>query len=230
MDPTTIAFICAGLLGALVGSGELITRYRDEPLRALTSTPALFYILVNVLASVLAYWMMVYFDWTVAKGLTGGALLGMRVLVAGTASMALFRSSLFTVRVGDQDIAVGPSSFLQAIMAAADREVDRLRAVARARVVCKAMADRDHELTVKVLPAMCLALMQNLSDEERTQINAGVASVEKMTVLSPRVRSYLMGLIILDAIGEHGLESVVEALKNDLLPQAAAGGLGGPGI
>ncbi len=46
--------------------------------------------------------------------------------------MALFRSSLFVVRVGGEDVGVGPSSLLGALMSVADRGVDRLRGSKRA--------------------------------------------------------------------------------------------------
>lgn len=212
----------AGALGAFVGIGELITRYRDEPLRALSSKPALFYVLVNLLASVFAYALMVYFNWTVAEGLTDEALHGMRVVVAGTASMALFRSSLFTVRVGDRDIAVGPSSFLQAIMSAADREVDRDRAIKRAQIVSSTMSDLDFAVSANMLPEMCLALMQNLTDDEVTEIKESVAILASTTVLGDRVRCYLLGLILLGAVGEDGLKSIVNTLKKELLPPPVA--------
>ena len=45
--------------------------------------------------------------------------------------MALFRTSLFTVRAGDRDVGVGPGSLLQTLRDAVDREVDRARGQAR---------------------------------------------------------------------------------------------------
>ena len=222
MDTThLVSGAIAGAVGAFVGMGELITRYRDEPLRALSCGPALVYVFVNLLASVLAYTLMVYFNWTVAEGLSDQALHGMRVVVAGTASMALFRSSLFTVRVGDRDIAVGPSSFLQAIMGAADRAVDRDRAIKRAQIVTAAMAELDFSISADVLPEMCLALMQNLTDDEITEMKDTVATLKSIDVLEDRVRCYLLGLILIGAVGEEGLKSIISALKKDLLPPSA---------
>src|SRR5213075_2977163 len=40
-------YLAAIYIGAVVGLGELVARYRDAPERALTTTPAILYILIN---------------------------------------------------------------------------------------------------------------------------------------------------------------------------------------
>ena len=50
-------------LGALVGSGELVSRYRDAPAGALRTWPALFYTLINMAASIVALFVIHVFHW-----------------------------------------------------------------------------------------------------------------------------------------------------------------------
>jgi hypothetical protein len=101
--PDLVDYLVAALLGALVGGTELVSRYRDAPQSALLSRPAWLYVFLNASASALALWL----------------------------AMALFRTSLFTVRAGDRDVGVGPGSLLQTLRDAVDREVDRARGQAR---------------------------------------------------------------------------------------------------
>lgn len=113
MDVSVLDYVAVALLGGLVGAGELSSRYRDAPGRALYTRPVLFYILLNIAASVIALALTHTFGWTFgASGKPGDATVRWtQVLVAGIGAMALFRTSLFTVRAGDRDIAVGPGSF-----------------------------------------------------------------------------------------------------------------------
>jgi hypothetical protein len=52
MDGSWLDWIAVALLGGVVGSSELISRYKDEPGTAMKSRPAVFYILINAAASV----------------------------------------------------------------------------------------------------------------------------------------------------------------------------------
>jgi hypothetical protein len=106
---------------------------------ALRSGAAIFYMALNVAASVIALGLIRVFDWRFGVTAGGAALRWMQVAVAGTAAMALFRTSLFTIHAADRDIGVGPGSFLQIFRDAADRATDRLRARARGEQVSKLM-------------------------------------------------------------------------------------------
>ncbi len=110
-------------LGGLVAVGELVARYRDKPTSALLLPSSLFYVAVNAAASGAALGLIHGFGWQF--GQKGAAAAITQVLVAGFGSLAFFRSSLFTVRVGSTDVGVGPSAVLDSILAAADRATDR---------------------------------------------------------------------------------------------------------
>ena len=96
-----------GRLGDLVGVGELVSRYRDEPAAAFRSAAAYCYLGLNAVAGVLGLALVHTFGWTfgVDPGSGETAVRWTQAVVAGTASLALLRSSLFLVRVGNQDSA-----------------------------------------------------------------------------------------------------------------------------
>ena len=203
-------WLLVGLVGALVGIGELVSRYRDAPDRALRTPAAYLYVGLNVGASVAALGVARAFGWTfgVAEA-NPTALRWTQVAVAGFGAMALFRSALFNVRVGDQDVAVGPASFLQIVLAAADRGVDRLRAQARAvSNVSFARAD-------VALSAFCLGLMQNLSKEDQDQFGRQLAALRNAS-MDDQMKVLSLGLAIMNAVGEDVLETAVKVLGPQL--------------
>ena len=51
MPENTLQWLVTGLLGGLISSAEIISRYRDEPDSALRTWPSLFYMLLNAIAS-----------------------------------------------------------------------------------------------------------------------------------------------------------------------------------
>jgi len=115
------------VLGILVGLAELVSRYRDAPQSVLYKPPALLYLALNGAASGLALALIRGYGWTF--GAAAGPARWTQLLVAGVGAMAFLRTSLFTVRAGDRDIAVGPATFLQIFRDAADR-ADRGRSSA----------------------------------------------------------------------------------------------------
>jgi hypothetical protein len=208
-----IDYLVAFLMGAMVGTAELIARYRDEPRRALMTIPAIFYLLLNALAAVVALGLIRVFGWSF--GATGDALHWTQVLAAGFGSMALFRTSLFVVRAGNEDIGIGPNGFLQVLLAAADRGVDRLRAQDRAPRVGAIMAAVSFDKAYEALPAHCLALMQNLSQEEQKRLAEQVGKLRD-SKMSAQLKTQLLGLALMNAVGEDVLQASVQALSKEI--------------
>src|SRR5205807_1037822 len=63
-----------------------------------------------------------------------------QVLLAGFGAMAFLRTSVFTLRVANHDVGIGPSALVQSLLRAVDSAVDRLRALNRDQVVTTTMA------------------------------------------------------------------------------------------
>jgi len=136
--------------------------------------------------------------------------------------MAFFRTSLFLVRVGDRDVGVGPSGFLQIFLSAADRSVDRLRAQSRSEAVGKIMGPAvgtvgpvDYGKAFKALPPYCLALMQNLPAEDQQELARALGQLDQGTA-DPSVRVLLLGLELINVVGIDVLTEAVKALGDQI--------------
>jgi hypothetical protein len=211
-DPKTVDYWAVCLFGGVVGLGEILSRYRDAPRRVIASAPALFYVLINAGAAALALYLIRVFGWDFGMGTTDGAKLRwIQVLVSGLGAMALFRSSLFTVRIGGEDVGVGPSSFLQVILMATDREVDRERATARAQQVAQIMEGLSFQKISTALPTLCLALMQNLPEEDQQALGRQVAELQTAP-FDDRIKTLTLGLKLMNVVGDGVLRGAVLAL------------------
>lgn len=208
-------FAAVALFGLLVGTTELVSRYRDKPIAPLGTWPGVIYVATNAVASVAALWILLQ------KGVTfdfGGTLppdVG-RVLLAGFGTMVLFRSSLFTVRVGDTDVSIGPAAVLQIILGAADRACDRLRAGPRSERVQLIMRGVSFERARLALPLHCFSLMQNVSTAEQTQILQTIDALATKP-MSDEVKAYSLGLLMMNVVGEEVLEKAIAVLGTPIL-------------
>lgn len=211
----TFAYLCVAGLGGLVGAGELISRYQDAPRQAILSAPGLFYVLLNVLVSVLALAAVAILDAPAdaAAGRSAEELLNL-ILASGLGAMALFRAKLITLRVGEKDVSVGPSMVLEVVLHAADRAVDRQRAEPRAQFVSQLMSQVSFEEAKLVLPSYCFALMQNVPVEEEQRIGLDVAALSTAD-MPDRVKALNLGLMLLNVVGETVLEIAVQNLKDE---------------
>ncbi|MGB9180908.1 MAG: hypothetical protein WCB68_16875 [Pyrinomonadaceae bacterium] len=209
-------YLAVAFLGALVGAGELVSRYRDEPTRALLTRqggmiPALLYVMINSVAGLAALKLIHVFGWNFGGQETQSNTRYTQVLVASFGAMALFRSSFFTLRVGGQDMGVGPSSVLKILLDATDRAVDRRRARGRSGEVSQIMKAVSFAKASEVLPAYCIALMQNLSQEDQRQLGNQVKELGPST-MDDHFKSLLLGLAILNFVGIDVLKAAVDAL------------------
>lgn len=208
----------AGLIGMAVAIGELTSRYRDEPIKALFSIPALVYVLINAGASVIALSLARDLGLLKATESLGQASLPwFEVLGAGFGAMVLLRSSVFRIRVGsDEDVEIGPSSFLLSLLNAADRAVDRLRAQERAWTVARIMENVAHDRALAFLPAYITALMQNLSPEDQGRFSEGVKRIRDQEGPSEQVKALTVGLLAMNYAGEGVLQAAVFSLASEI--------------
>jgi hypothetical protein len=214
---SALAWFVVALLGGALGTAELMSRYRDSPIKAIGTWPAILYILINIGASAGAYALAQVFGWSFPLGnaKTPASNEWSLVLICGLSAMALFRSSLFVRRVGDRDVGVGPISFLQVFLNAADAEVDRGRAVDRAAKVTAVMKNVRYEKAQKVLPPFCLALMQNLSDDVQRDLARSLQLLDGNSMPSDQ-KTRLLGLELVNVVGLAVLEHAVSSLGDQI--------------
>jgi hypothetical protein len=199
---------------------ELASRYRDRPAVLVTVPSAWLYALVNAAASVVALLLVNAFGWTFG-GVPKGALTVLRVLVASLTSLALFRSSLFTVRIGDADVGVGPSTVLMTLLGIADRGVDRRRAGDRSRQVTKIMSEVSFSRARLALPAFCLALLQNVPPAEQHDLAIAVDALAASS-MSDKQKGYALGLLLMNVAGPDVLSNAVSALRAEIIEVTGA--------
>ena len=214
-------YLLVGLFGACVAIGELVSRYRDEPVRALLTPSAVLYVALNAGASLAALALIRAFGWTF--GVTGtsddAAVRWTQTLVAGFGALALFRSSLFTVRVGDKDVGVGPSAFLQSVLDAADRGIDRTRANERSRLVGDVMKNISFEKAHQSLPAYSLGLLQNPAPDTQAQLGRQIETLRTST-MPDSAKVLILGLLLMNVLGGEVLRSAVNALREEIAKPA----------
>lgn len=204
-------YTIAAALGAVVSSGEIVARYRDEPWDTLRSLPAIFYMLINALASMGALTVVRTFNINFGANETNTPLI--QVIVAGLGAMMIFRSAFFTMRVGDQDVAVGAVSFLQVMLDAVDREVDRRRAILRADRVRRIMQGIAFEKALTALPTYSIALMQNMEDDDQKKLLDDLNKLSAFPDFDDAVKSQILGLAVMNYLGEDVLQASVDALR-----------------
>ncbi|GAB4195108.1 MAG: hypothetical protein Tsb002_27290 [Wenzhouxiangellaceae bacterium] len=200
------------LIGALVGATELMARYPDSPLRAIRNHCGFSYLLTNACGAVAALYLIRVFGWDF--GLHGGLgspqVLLVQWLAAAFGAMSVLRSSVFTVRIGDTDLGVGPAAVLQVLLNAADREVDRMRAAERSAAVKAAMLGISDYAQIKIaLPTHCMALMQNVSTEEEKRIRQVADNIDRLAI-ADSLKVLNLGLVLLGIVGETVLQTAVK--------------------
>jgi hypothetical protein len=207
--------IAAVGIGCAIGASEIISRYRDLPWGALSSLPAAGYVALNGAASALALAVISTFGWKF--GASPHSVEFVRVAVAGFGAMAVLRSSLLTVHAGGQDVTIGPNSLLMVLLSACDRGIDRQRAADRADEVKRIMEGVSFVKARDSLPAVALALMQNLGPPDQAALGFEVEKLSNAAEITDDAKSLLLGLAIATTVGPHVLESAKEALGSEIL-------------
>jgi hypothetical protein len=218
-------YLLVALFGGLVGVVELVSRYRDAPMRATLTITGLVYVAVNLLSSVAALALARLFGWNFGfdPSTQDQLVRWSQVIAAGFGAMLLFRTSLFTVRSGEEDVGVGLNSLLKVILDAADRAVGRTRAKARALTVAALMEGKSFAKAKDQLPTVCIAMIPNFPPEEGARLKDRVKLIDG-AALPHKAKLLTLGLTLVDSFGENVLRAAVESLGDDILTASAKRG------
>jgi hypothetical protein len=210
-------YLLVGLLGGLIALGELATRYRDRPLVALRVPGPYVYVGVNVAASIGALALIRHYGWTF--DLDGEAARTTRILIAGFGAMAVLRSALFVVRVGDRDVPVGPGAFLSGLAEVADsaiaRSVEKKHLESRMLLAQLGVGGVPFERVRVALPAYALALSGKLSAEDQSELATRVNEIGASNV-PESMKIVLLGTLLIEVVGEDVFEVAIRAVETDL--------------
>jgi hypothetical protein len=207
-----LQYLAVALIGACVGIGELVSRYKDDPYEAIRNRHAVLYTVINVLASVIA---LLALKTVGDQGILGEQNAAHRIgytLLAGFGAMSVLRSSAFTLRAGNDDIAIGPSALLQIILSATDRAVDRARATVRAERMAKTMQSLEFNQISKALPQLAFTMMQNVSSEEKQDLSDEISRLQDHD-MDAVMKSICLGLALSNIVGQGVVDAAVAALR-----------------
>jgi hypothetical protein len=214
-------YFWVSVLGGLIGIVELVSRYRDDPARAITQFPAIMYIAFNVGASILALYLILQIkpDWLIGENGDLTKVTPARwiliIFVAGTAALAFFRSSIFRAKIDDVSVPVGPALILDSLLGVLDRAVDRSIAKPRSEAIKRIMEEVDFDKAQEALSSYCIALMQNLPDDESRRLANRLNEVRTST-MPKDIKVLTLGLALLNTFGEDVLDKAREALKDQI--------------
>jgi hypothetical protein len=210
MMDNILQWLVAGLLGGVISSAEIISRYRDEPDNALRTWPSVFYMFLNALAALVSLAVIHVFGWTF--GITDPSTIGWaQAGIAGIGAMAILRASLFSVKINNETVPIGFGRFLEVLLTSVDRAVEE-----RGKAVSEIMKTVAFEKAYEALPSYCLALLQNLPQAEQDQLGKKIGLLFNTAGISPRVKSLLLGLALMNLVGENVLRAAVANLGKDL--------------
>ena len=220
MSHIAVQIAIVAVLAGLVGVGELLSRYRSDPMYSVWQVPAAWlYIAINAAAGVIALLLIREFGWTF--GATGDTVGLWRVLVAGFGALAVLRSSLFTARIGNQDVDVGPSLVLGALLEACDRDVDRKSAGRIVQGVSDLVSGLDANRVLFTVPVVCLALMQNFPPASQAQLATDLKKIQDDPNFDPGQKAVVVVVTLTKYLGSGLVHKVVQQLRPVLMPVAA---------
>jgi hypothetical protein len=215
-------YVAVFVLAAIVAAAELVARYKDNPLSAVRSLPAVFYIAFNGVIGLAALYILVVFAPDLfgydscAKGAATGcveAKISM-VLAAAFGSLAVMRSAFARVTIEGQDLGIGPSAIIEIFQRTADREVDRQRAFRRMDELPKKLREMPLDIVNTTLPALCVELMQNLSAEEKQGLDRRIKLIAELRV-HEKMRPLIVALILQEVVGKDALVKAFDKIVTD---------------
>lgn len=208
-----IAYAVVMAIGFVVGATELMSRYKDAPLKVFLTWSAWVFLTLNMIASATALTLVDVFGEKAFANLEGETQKAFgRVLLAGFGAMAFLRSAVFRFRIDQTDVPVGPSVLLDILTRIFDREVDRSRAIDRALRSPEIMKSMPAATACGELPLVCIALMQNLTADEQQSLGKQIALIRDDKVLSDAGKSLIAGLTLTNFVGVKVLDEAVKSI------------------
>ena len=215
-DIVIISYIISACIGISVGLTELLSRYKDAPWAASTSMAGLIYLAFNGFVSfVTLYLIRVVFP--ISEMVAGNPpsdikTLATHCLLAGFGSMALLRSSIFTIQIGGKDVPIGLAAVIDIFRNTMDRDVARVRVGPRAQQVRDIMSDVSFVRAYEALSSISFALLQNVSAEEQASLRQQIDALANQTGRSDQDKALELGLILADAVGFPALNTAKDTL------------------
>jgi hypothetical protein len=207
-----LLYFWAFTVGMLAAFVEIITKFPDEPLKSLGTTEALIYHAVNGGIAAFSLWVLVLFKVSSQTDLDKLKI----VLAASLGSMAVMRSKLFNVKVGEEDISVGPEQIVKVFFRFMEESIGRVRALSRINFVTEVMNNLNFQ-NIRTHTIAMLDSVQTLSVERKTDLETKMSRISEAEPQEPQLKSYLLGFLLLDAMGEAFVRRLYQERKAEWL-------------
>ena len=209
-----IEYFFAFMLGMVTAFAEIISKFRDEPLKAFRTMEAAAYHTLNGCISVFALYVMEISGvaWTEPLDKVNA------VVVAGLGSMLIMRSRLFNVKVGNEEMAFGPEQIIKIYFRFMERAIDRERAQSRIEFVRRVMANVDFKAVYEYTSTM-LDSAQVLEEKRKDRIKNDLKKISDDGPKDSQLKSYKMGFLLLNEMGEKFLEKLFGDQAKRKLPK-----------
>jgi hypothetical protein len=210
-------YAASGIIGAVVGLAELVSRYRDQPRALFLCASSWIYILLNATASLVVLYLAETMQWDF--GIKGQkTVMIIRLGVASFAAMALLRTSLFNLKTEGQIVSIGPSAILESLLGAADRGVDRRRAISRSKDASEIMKGFPFEKGQAALCTLVLTLLQNASPQEQQKLRDAVKALQQSREMTDSQKAVNLGLLLMNLVGPAVVRSAVDVIRGETVP------------
>ncbi len=217
----------SALIGLLTAAVELIGRYRAFPRAALLGVAGLTYLTVNAGAAAAAFALTAAFGWRfgLSDTASAGTVTLVRVIVAGSAAMALLRSSLFSFTQGETTVEAGPAGLLAGLRSVVDRSVDQRHAQAllHADLLTGLSFARDHE----ALTLLCSTALVNPDPQAAEALGDLAADLKARVDMDDAVKLRLYAMRLLELAGPRSVQVARDLLRLSAGPAPGVSFTGG---
>jgi hypothetical protein len=134
----------------------------------------------------------------------------MLAFTAGLGAATVIRARVFTVRVGTQDIAIGPGFVVDQLLNVLDREIDRRQAQERVNTVRRVLSEVQFSHVVDHVHNMITGGRQNLSPEDGQELARRIGDIRRNETFDEQEKAYALGFLILDFMGPAFLDLVFD--------------------
>lgn len=201
---TIVFFSVAFITGLLTGMVEILSRYRDEPFKTVGSSRfSWFYLILNGLLGIFAYWILLETSTDISNSDSLEHI--WLAVLGGLGAAVVIRSRIFSAKIGDEEVAIGPGYIVDQLLSVLDRHIDRDRALARTRIVLEKMTGIDFFKAHPYFSTMILGSTQNLSLQEQKVLAARVLEINAQEQTTVQQKAFALGFVILDFMGEEFL-------------------------
>ncbi|HEV2800576.1 MAG TPA: gamma-glutamylcyclotransferase [Pyrinomonadaceae bacterium] len=196
-------YFYAFMLGMLTAFAEIIGKFSDEPIKSLSTWHALFYHLLNGAISAFALFMLKTYGTLPTSNQEKLEL----VILAGLGSMLVMRSKLLNLKIGGQDVALGPEQIINVFFRFMESEIDRIRAQTRIDFVRERLYNVDFD-KVRDYSVTMLRAAQALDTQEKCKEAIKMLDTEQFG--DKQMKSYALGFLLLNKMGENFVDKLFD--------------------